>query len=576
MTHWISGRNTKLQALSFACLTVILTACGGGGGGGDSAAMVAVVPPVSLNLGCIGASCNSTAGNLVNSSGATVWTYDNPATTAASLDINMTGISAGKVVTVIYSNGTASAASLPDKGVSPDLLGTSVSLALDSAASGMVQSSKQDHDDEKHHQLLENNRAIAKKLIPTDSGMSNAGAVRPDLLSVPAQAFYASTALNTTKTWIEYQGTGTTRTDYLTTAQAICTLPNGRNVVVWVDPVAQSLGKAASADIAAFASMYCGPQGGYGQIATLLGDAWGAAAALKYTNVISDSPLQDINIVVVNAPSTVLWAGYFYGGNNILKTATAPNTNEALVFFISADQLKNSLPFTLSTLLHETTHMVNFYQRGVLKGNIHDVWLEETSAMMTEDIVGPTVIQANGSSYNKIIANRLPGYLKTGGAVSYVNWTNLAGSSYYIGGAFGAFLNRRYGVTLYKQLVTSCTDGITNSTSYGCLDTLIKNNGGVGYADEFARFGTSIFGALPTVGAPAGYGYPALTSGGYSLLPIDVSAMVSLLPVPAAQAGTFAATSHTYSRDTVAAGASTYSRRGIVVPPNTTVSVVVK
>jgi hypothetical protein len=102
---------------------------------------------------------------------------------------------------------------------------------------------------------------------------------------------------------------------------------------------------------------------------------------------------------------------------------------------------------------------------------------------------------------------------------------------------------------------------------------LIKNN----FADEFARFGTTAFGALPPVGVPSGYGYPAVTDSGYSLMPIDVSAMVSLLPTgPAMLANGAAATSHTYLLDKVATGVTTYTRRGIVVPPNTTVSVVVK
>ncbi len=447
-------------------------------------------------------------------------------------------------------------------------------IAKASAALELTGAHADEHGDTAHAQLLNNNRLVAKKLVRASDQLFAAGAAARELTTQP-RALYAP-ALNTTKTWTEYGGSGTP-VNYPTSAQAVCTTPSGRNVVIWVDPLAISLGKATPTSIAALANAYCGVSGAHAQINALMGDAWGANAARYPTQLIQDTVKQDINIIVLNFPSSSTLAGYFWGGNNLLKSQE-PNSNQALAFFISADQLKRDLNFTLSTLLHETTHMVNFYQRVVSKGYDHDTWLEETSAMMTEDIVAPSIIKnADGTGYNKIATFRLPGYLTTGGAVSYVNWPDLSTSNYYIGGAFGAFLNRRYGLALYKQLVTSCADGTTTTTSYGCLDGLIKANGGGGFADDFARFGASIFGTLPAVGAPAGYGFPALTSLGYSLTPIDVSTMVSLLPAsPSPIASGFTATTHSYLRSTLGVGASTYSRRNIVVPANTTVSVVVK
>jgi Peptidase M30 len=517
---------------------------------------------------------------LYGTGGTKVWTYNNTATTSTTLDISLTGVVAGQPVTVIYSNGSGTATSAPSNGVSPDRLLSSSVFAPDKGVSLAAGSPRHDHDDAEHTKRLDNNREITKQFLSvsgTKSVFSQAGF---DALSAPTQAFYAPTAVNATKTWIDYGGAGTTPTNYPTTAQATCTVPSGRNVVVWVDPVAQASGKATAASINAFATSYCGSTGGYGQIASLLGEAWGTAAAAKYSNLIPDSALQEINIVVVDAPATAGWAGYFYGGNNFLKSTSLPYSNQALVFFINANQLQASLNFTLSTLLHETTHMVNFYQRSVLKGYSHDTWLEETSAMMTEDIVGPTVIKnTDGSSYNKIAVTRLPGYLGTGGAVSLINWPNLSGPNYYMGGAFGAFLNRSYGLSIYKQLVTSCADGTgaAGVTSYTCLDGLIKSSGGTGYSDEFARFGASIFGALPAAGAPLGYGYPSVTSMGYTLMPIDVSAIATKIPsVASALASGFTPTTHTYLRDTIAAGATSYTRRGVVIPANTSVSVVLK
>jgi Peptidase M30 len=499
-----------------------------------------------------------------------------------TVNVSLTGLSAGKAVTVVSSNGASSTLAMPSPGTSPEPMQTQGRAVNDLAAPLHANSSMDDHTDQAHTRILESSRQLVKKLVPISNSAFAAGVAAREQKSTQPSVQYAPT-LNTTKTWIDYGGAGTVPTNYSTSVQAVCTTPSGRNVVIWVDPTAITSFKASAASITAFANAYCGTTGVSGisqQITNLMGDVWGSNAARYPNDVIQDTVKQDINIVVLNVPINTGWAGYFYGLNNFLKTAGADfvYSNEALVFFINANQLQASLNFTLSTLLHETAHMVNFYQRSITRGYEHDTWLEETSAMMTEDIIAPTIIKnADGSGYNKIATTRLPGYLGTGGAVSYINWPDLSSSNYHMGGAFGAFLNRRYGLALYKQLVTACVDGTATTTSYGCLDSLIKTNGGVGFADEFTRFGASMFGTLPAVGAPAGYGFPAVTSLGYTLMPIDVASMVSLLPVsPSPLTSGFTATTHSYVRGTLAAGVTTYSRRNIVVPANTSVSVVVK
>jgi hypothetical protein len=358
----------------------------------------------------------------------------------------------------------------------------------------------------------------------------------------------------------------------------VCPLPSGRNVVWWVDPAIVSSGQftaaAWSAALGRMQAAYCGGAGGLAQLNTLLGDVWGSAAS-GYASLIQDAPaLQDVNVVLLNVPASSQWAGYFFGGDTQLKAAF-PSSNQALAFFINAGQVKFDLNFAISTLLHESTHMVNFYQRAVARHVIHDTWLEETTAMMTEDIVVPAVL----GGYNKVTSDRLPGYLNTGGDVSYIDWPALADSSpnYAIGGGFGAFLDRRYGLSIYQQLLTSCSDGISATpalTSYGCLDALIKANGGAGFSDEFARFGATVFGQLPGVGTPAGYGYPATAAGAYTLQAADLSRSARASPAPLA-AG-YRATSHTFQRDILATGKTSYVRSGVVVPANTTLMVLIQ
>jgi hypothetical protein len=104
------------------------------------------------------------------------------------------------------------------------------------------------------------------------------------------------------------------------------------------------------------------------------------------------------------------------------------------------------------------------------------------------------------------------------------------------------------------------------------MDNLIKNHGGPGFAMDFARFGASIFAGLPAAGMPTAYAYPATTDGGYSLAAINVSAA----PATATALSSFTATTHTYNKDVVASGYTSYVRTGVVVPANTTLIVVVK
>jgi hypothetical protein len=192
--------------------------------------------------------------------------------------------------------------------------------------------------------------------------------------------------------------------------------------------------------------------------------------------------------------------------------------------------------------------------------------------MMSEDIVTPAI----ESGYSDIPGQRLVPYLRGGGAVSLVSWPdNVPRPNYNMGGSLAAFLDRRYGTAVYQGLV-ACP-GTTATASYACLDGLIRTNGGAGFADELARMGASAFAALPATGVPDGFGFPQKTTGAYTLAGIDLAGSASQVQDPATALGSvFTATTHTYAVDTVAAGRTTYARTGIVVPPKTTVLLVIR
>jgi Peptidase M30/PKD domain len=502
---------------------------------------------------CSGTNCSASSPTAYTGSGPGVWRYNNTTDSNATIDINIGGVSPGNTVTLLFSNGGTAVASSPVSGV----LATPVaSSPLTVSLSAPVDDADSQHQhDSNHLKMLVENLKLASELSASTSS-SNSIAANSNIAPPPPPM--PTPAVGDTRSWKEF---AFDMKNYSATVHAICSVPNGRNVVIWVD---SSYGNTVfDTDITAFSSAYCGNTGGYARLATLLGDAWGTVPASQSPYLISDLPTkQDINIVIVAA--TTNYGGYFWGENNFVSTSY-PNSNEALVFFINGNGMRSGVNYYVSALLHESTHMINFYQRAVMRSAYHDTWLEETSAMMSEDIVTPAVL----GGYNTVATTRVPNYVSTGGAVSYINWSQLSNNDYALGGAFGGYLNRRYGISIFEQLITDCNTG----TSYACLDNLIKNNGGPGFAIDFARFGASIFAGLPATGMPAAYAYPATVSGAYSFAAIDVPTNA---PATATALSSFTATTHTYNQDVVASGYTSYVRTGVVVPANTTLIVVVK
>jgi hypothetical protein len=559
-----------MKNILWQLLVVLLASCGGG----DTAAPMQSPAP-SLAVDCAGPNCSASKVNVFSGTGIGIWKYQNSTDSDRLVDIDIGGIPAGSKVTLVFSNGSQSAASsLPATGA---LGGREPWRAEPSQAPEVAQLSALDRSEQQrqaardafHASILEENakatallRRLPRNAAPAQRKQAAAAAQGP-----------TSPALGTRRSWFELTQDGAPA--YVTTAQAVCPIGNGRNAVLWVDPNAQRSGLVTADNISALVSTFCGEDGGSARVTALLGDYWGPH---NYpSDLISDSPRRDVNIAIVDAPESTPWAGYYVGINNIRRTVDPAfaNSNEALVFFIKASQLHLNEKYIQSSLLHEATHMLNFYQQSIVRDINYSDWLNETSAMMTEDIVVPSVVRnADGTGYNTIAGLHVPRYVASGGAVSYVDWSF---DNYDLGGAFGAYLNRRFGLSIYRQIVTDCAVG---STSYECLDALIRANGGLGFADEFAHFGASIFGLMPAVGSPAKYGFPARTDQGYALMPIDASAYAARRPATAkALDDGYAATTQTYSVDTLLPSKERYVkyvRSGVRVPAQTTLLVVVR
>jgi hypothetical protein len=390
-----------------------------------------------------------------------------------------------------------------------------------------------------------------------------------DIRFKPAPNPLAAPSIGATKTWVDTFDANNP-VSYSTTLMSRCTIGFNRSVNVWVDKYALSNKKVTSSLIDKVVQVYCGANGGAARLTSLLGDFWGPSV---YTNTIHDAPLLDVNIAILDVPDSTGWAGYFNGENSFLKS-DSPSSNEALIFFINASNLNNNVNYTLSTLIHESTHMINYYQQSIKnQGNYgYDTWLEESSADASEDIISPSVIKkTDGTDYNGIATGDVPGYLGTGGGVDYIDWVDLAMNNYYIASSFMAYLNRKYGLVIFKNII-NCT-----FPSYDCMDSLIKSNGGNGFSEDFAHMGASVFSLMSATNIPKNYGFPARSDGGYNLLPIDLSSYAASRPKIATKLTSgFTPTTQTYFLDTVASGKTNYTKTGVVVPANTTLIITIK
>jgi hypothetical protein len=545
-----------LRVLFALVLSAVLLACGGGGGDGDGGSTATSAAPVTtLTVACSGANCGAGVGHLntYSGTGIGVWKYENTTASPTSLNLSIAGVSAGKQVTLAFTNGQAlSATSVPSAGTAVSAFASASALVHRHLLAPPKPRHVQRHEDA-HGRMLQLNQQAVQQLKTSAQRVrvsASTQAVRPQF----------TPSVGDTRNWLESGFSGATHTS---TNRHVCTLPNGRSLVFW-----QSNQDAAltASILTRFTNAVCGADKGFDKLMGLMGDAWGNHA--YGSQLITDTAgKQDINIVFLPSPGAA-WAGYFWARNNLLATSEPPNPNQALVFFVNTDGMASDVNFYISTLIHEAKHMIGFYQEAVVRGKEIETWYEETSAMMSEDIVAHAV---TGS--NKIGQYRIPSYMNSGGNISLNNWPSLSGDHYAMGGALGAFLNRRYGTQLFQDSITGCTSGLARTSSYVCLNELIQSHGGLGLADELARMGASVFSNAPGAALPAGYGYPQTVSNGYTLSAIDLR---STLVGPPPTISSYTSMTQTQLTQTVGSGVTQYQRKEVVVPANTTLYVVVR
>ena len=471
----------------------------------------------TLSVDCSGANCGATSPNTVIAGAAGTWTYTNTTGNAEAVDVSITG-AAGRTGNLIISNTTANSLTMYNV---PNTL-SSQRMALPTAAQLAAEAAVSTP----RPVVPPPNRipAAVRNFVPPR--LSEAQASR-QLIRVNQRVAYN---VGDARNWFD--------SDNATHATKLIRQLNtadNRQVNIWVENSEYSASgdptKVTPNDIDRFGSAFATGAGNvaitsiYSMDTSLLGQPWGALPANSSSNGLIPAT-EPIDIVIINiTPDGKPFGeiGYFYPLNNYLNSSLAVGkqfSNEALAFFMDSETIYNArtgyvvagVDFELSTLAHEFTHMINFYQRDILLGDAYtnDSWLEEMTAMGMEDIVDSQI----NAAYNAVRDARFPDWLKQGGYNCSLNVYNSDIEdpcfSYSVGGSFMGYLLRQYGVANFYQKLGSDSSSTVSLTR---LDNVIRSAAALtpgtpaNLADALRHWhaSVSLFSALP----PAGYGYPA-------------------------------------------------------------------
>lgn len=533
----------------------------------EAAPALAPRPAGVWQPGCSGLHCATAADGsyLGAASGVGVWRLRNASSSTRVLDVDLPGVKPGQAVTLVFSHGESTDANdLPGAGTLAAPASASPTRAHALAASDGTQAAA----DAAHQRLLNQQSLQALDDLQTPPVAAAAPA------EAPQRRARAATEVGASRVWNDLMDDVSKPVPYTARVVSTCAVP-GRRVVFWVEDELSTAGTVKTSDVDALQQSFCGDAGGYALAVALLGEVWGSSEINTRPWLLQESATnrQDVNVVVTShLGSSTSTVGYFYGVNNSYRSRSSryANSNEALAFFVRGTSLARSPTDVSSTLVHELTHMINYHQRSVRRSVSHDSWLEETSAMATEDLLSDRITPGA----NKIVRGRLPNYLASGSGTPLLDWAEgQSTANYAMGGSLAAFLNRRLGPGWTQKIITEC-DAMS---SYACLDGVLRRAGSEGLADEFERLGTTVFGGMPQRHAPQGYGFPKVQWPGYLLMGADTAEQAgSRRKAPLDALTRLGRTSHTYVDDTVPAGATRYVRRGVRVPAGTVLTVVVR
>ncbi|MDR0580061.1 MAG: hypothetical protein LBG21_05605 [Campylobacteraceae bacterium] len=491
------------KILLLQLIILFLIGCGGGesgnssgntGEGGSSGQSGNENSEPSFIPNCSGDYCGS-SGNTYTGSGVGVWHYKNNGNKNVALNVSLSNVT-GKNITVVFTNEGSRKVSLPY-------------IYVNSAL--------------KNEMSVKNTTYIDTfNYIPDSIREFNSRDFIPQELESYQSINYQILA----KTWIleqEREWYITNANDKLENRMATLKrqiiLANGRVINMWIETSEYGNEKITDELIDNISQKL---KTVVSNATNLIGEPWGEHGQKGL--ILGNQPL-DIVFVDFNNKGSLWTLGYFYGLNNFLNGVygdkqgnkyTIANSNEALAIFVDTKALytnavSNNILLGISTIAHELTHAIQFYQRNVLMPDGFDTFLNEMAAIMMEDIIAQEIdpmFNDVEKRYKKWHNNSLYGQ-------NLADWEKNSNSdgNYNVAASFGAYLLRQYGTDFYKELFqtksdSSISESNTNAKSINILDEAIKTFNGEGLGHALQRWGASIA-MLPADKSPKGFGYPS-------------------------------------------------------------------
>lgn len=529
------------------------------------------IPPVP----CKDKICPAAAEDFYIGAGLGRWQLfnDQPHTQAINIDIG--GVPAGKQVLLSLTNASGDNAGVAELGKSEGMgprpvTSPTVQVAQANGQANLPQAvdSHQQMIDGAHAERLERDRAV-QLAFPGSAANSQARAGRRFAQSASSREPLPVPAIDSSKDWYD-SGNGMTYKSRLVDS---CSLPSGRKVLFWVDDQAKKNALLSATQVEDdFKPVVCGEKGGFQRLQGLLG---GEVFGLHdRSDTISDAALQPIQILLADPGPGWGWGAYVFSGDLLLKK-TLSISNEAVLMVVNSRYIKTDLNFIKSSLIHEFMHQVNNYQRWILNNWVrHETWLEETTAMMAEDLLSSSLMtKADGSVYAAMAA-RIASYQSYYSTGSYLTGVS---ADYSIGGSLAAFMNRRLGAGLLRGLTFNCPNEGQYQGSRRCLDEQVFGLSGVGLSEHYAAMNLSLMAPLNAADA-AGLGMPAFANDEVDLPLIDLKTLgkgtprEQVYPTWNLNPG-----SHVYLWEAATSASNGhYRRKGIMVPPGHVLQIVIR
>lgn len=238
----------------------------------------------------------------------------------------------------------------------------------------------------------------------------------------------------------------------------------------------------------------------YSTLTNIYGAEWGTHS---YSNLIPYTGEIDILVTPLNqyydSSASGFVMGYFAPVDTFKQTyldetygSSVHTSNERNMFYIDSNLFFKNTSLSAekeayyhdeiySTLAHEFTHMLMWYQKYILRSSSAETWLDETMAMISEDLMDDKITLESGTLEGS--KSRIDEFNATYNNIPVIDKDSSYDlENYASDGVFGLYLTRAYGTSslaFLKNIMQSTYtsyDAIENVTGES-FSTILQNYG---------------------------------------------------------------------------------------------------